>query len=148
MPENASSFATQLGHEHVSLLTHVACLEEKPASDTGDSAAVLVERLRDVRATLHHHFEFEEHGGYMSYFVAEDAPDLYRAAQELLAEHGRLRTGLDALITSAGTVPAESVVPPALREQVRQWVQQVRGHEARENRLIYQACNQDIGTAD
>jgi hypothetical protein len=148
MPQNAPSFATLLGHEHVSLLTHLGCLEEKPGPETEDRAAVLVGRLREVRVTLQHHFEFEEQGGYMSYFVAEDAPDLYRAAQELLAEHDRLRTDLDALITTAAALPPESLVTPALREQVRPWVQQVRKHEACENRLIYQACNQDIGTAD
>jgi hypothetical protein len=147
MSEMAPSFATELGDEHVSLLGQIGCLEERPEPGTADCAGLLVGRLTEVQAGLQRHFRFEEEGGYMSRILA-DAPYLYRAAQELLAEHGRLSDSLDSLITSAAGVPPESLVTPALREQVSQWVLLVRGHEARENRLIQQACNQDIGTDD
>jgi hypothetical protein len=145
MPEIAPSFATELGHEHVSLLRQLECLEETPQQETADCAGLLVGRLREVQASLERHFHFEEQGGYMSHILA-DAPHLDRTARELLAEHGRMSGYLDSLITSAAGVPPESLVRPDLREQVRQWVLLVRGHEARENRLIQQACNQDIGT--
>jgi hypothetical protein len=148
MSEIGPTFASKLGQEHASLLGHLGCLEERPAPGTVDCAGLLVGRLREVQATLQRHFQFEEQGGYMSYILAEDAPHLYRAAQELLAEHGRLRDDLDKLITSAAGVPPESLVTAELREQVSQWVLLVRGHEGRENRLIHQACNQDIGTDD
>jgi hypothetical protein len=148
MSETAPSFTTQLGHEHVSLLTHLSCLEEEVGPKTADCSGILLDRLREVRATLQSHFHFEEQGGYMSYILAEDAPHLYRAAQELLAEHGRLRDDLEKLIASAAGVPPESLVTAAVRERVNHWVQLVRGHEGRENRLINQACNQDIGADD
>jgi hypothetical protein len=83
----------------------------------------------------------------MSHILTE-APYLDRSARELLAERGRLSDHLDSLITAAGGAAPESLVTPVLREQVRQWVLLVRGHEARENRLIQQAWNQDIGTDD
>jgi hypothetical protein len=147
MSEVAPSFATELNHEHVSLLRQLGCLEERPQAGTADCAGLLLERLREVQAGLKRHFHFEEQGGYMSHILA-DAPYLDRTARELLAEHGRLSDYLDSLITSAAAVPPESLVTPDLREKVKQWVLLVRGHEARENRLVQQACNQDIGTDD
>src|SRR6516165_10713727 len=127
MSETAPSFTTQLGNEHVSLLTHLGCLEQKAGPETADCAGLLLDRLREVQATLQRHFHFEEQGGYMSYFVAEDAPYLYRAAQELLAEHARLSDALDSLMSAAAGAQPESAVTPELRKQVSQWVQQVRG---------------------
>jgi hypothetical protein len=147
MSEIALSFAAELGDEHVSLLTQVGCLEERPGPGAADCAGHLVVRLTEVQASLRRHFRFEEEGGYMSRILA-DAPYLHRAAQEVLAEHGRLSASLDALIAAAAGAPPESLVVPALHEQVRQWVLLVRGHEARENRLIQQACNQDVGAED
>jgi hypothetical protein len=147
MAEIAPSFASELGDEHVSLLGQLGCLEERPEPGMADCAGRLVVRLTEVQGNLHRHFRFEEEGGYMSRILA-DAPYLYRAAQELLAEHRRLSDFLDVLITSAAEVSPESLVPPTLRDQVSQWVLLVRGHEARESRMIQQACNQDIGTDD
>jgi hypothetical protein len=147
MSEIALSFAAELGDEHVSLLTQVGCLEERPGPGVADCAGHLVVRLTEVEACLRRHFRFEEEGGYMSRILA-DAPYLHRAAQEVLAEHGRLSASLNALIAAAAGAPPESLVVPALQEQVRQWVLLVHGHEARENRLIQLACNQDVGTED
>jgi hypothetical protein len=147
MSEIARSFTIELDDEHVSLLAQLGCLEEKPEPGTADCAGLLVGRLTEVQASLQRHFRFEEEGGYMSRILA-DAPYLHRAAQELLAEHTRLSNYLASLITAAAGVPPESHVTPALRERVSQWVLLVRGHEARENRLIQQACNQDIGADD
>jgi hypothetical protein len=148
MSEVASTFATELGHEHLSLLGLLDRLEEKVEPASAGCAGLLVGLLKEVQATLQRHFRFEEQGGYMSYIMAEDAPYLYRAAQELLLEHGRLSDGLESLIASAAGVAPESSVPTTLQEQVRHWVRLVRDHEARENRLIHQACNQEIGADD
>jgi hypothetical protein len=147
MSEIAPSFATELGDEHVSLLGQLSGLEEKPEPGTVGFAGLLVERLTQMQAGLQRHFRFEEEGGYMSGILA-DAPYLHRAAQELLAEHAGLSDSLAALITAAAGIPPESLVTPALRERVSQWVLLVRGHEARETRLVQQACNQDIGADD
>jgi hypothetical protein len=147
MAEVAPSFATELSHEHASLLGQLCSLEEVPEGPSTDCAGPLAGRLRAAQASLQRHFHFEEQGGYMSQVLA-DAPHLYRAARELLAEHGRMAHDLDSLIAAAASVPPGSPVTPAMREQVRQWVRMVRAHEARENQLIQQACNQDIGTDD
>jgi hypothetical protein len=37
---------------------------------------------------------------------------------------------------------------PALRQEVRAWIERVRQHEARENDLVQEAFNRDIGTED
>jgi hypothetical protein len=147
MSEIAPSFATDLSHEHVSLLGQLGCLLASPEPGLSESAGRLVGRLTEMQASLQRHFRFEEQGGYMSHILA-DAPYLGRAAQELLAEHGRLSDCLDSLIAAVAGVQPESLVTHTVRDQVREWVLLVRGHEARENRLMQQACNQDIGTDD
>ena len=147
MSDIAPSFAAELGDAHASILGQLACREEGPEPGTVACAGLLVRRLIEVQASLQCHFRFEEEGGYMSRILA-DAPYLHRAAQELLAEHGRLSDYLASLIAFAAAFPPESLVTPALREQAHQWLLLVRGHEARENRLIQQACNLDIGTDD
>jgi hypothetical protein len=147
MSEVAPSFAIELGREHASLLHQLRRLEEGPEPQTTDSTGLLAGRLREVQASLRRHYQFEEQGGYMSQVLA-DAPHLYHAAQQLLAEHGRMSDSLDSLIATAAALPPETPVPPSLQEQVRQWVLLVYGHEARENQLVHQACNQDIGADD
>jgi hypothetical protein len=147
MSDIAPSFAAELGDAHASILGQLACLEEGPEPGTVACAGLLVRRLIEVQASLQCHFRFEEEGGYMSRTLA-DAPHLHRAAQELLAEHGRLSDSLSSLIAGAAAIEPESGITPVLLAQVSQWVMLVRGHEARENRLIQQACNQDVGADD
>lgn len=147
MSEIAPSFAAELNDEHASLLRQLGCLEEGPGPWKSVPIGILIVRLREVQASLLRHFRFEEQGGYMSQVLA-DAPHLYHAAQELLAEHGRMSADLEALITSAAGVPPEGLVTPQLRAQVSQWMLRVRGHESRETQLIQRACNEDIGADD
>jgi hypothetical protein len=147
MAETAPSFAAELGREHASLLDHLRRLQEGPEPGTADCAGPLVGLLTEAQASLNRHFRFEEQGGYMNQVLAE-APHLYHAAQQLLAEHGRMSDSLDALIATAAAAPPETPVPPSLREQLKQWVVWVYRHEAGENQLVHQACNQDTGTDD
>jgi len=145
MPQIPLAFAAELGHEHGSLLELLSRLEAATQPGTEGGTGPLPALLREVQANLRRHFDFEEQDGYMSQALT-DAPHLYNAAQELLAEHGRMAADLNALITFAAA--AEGAVTPTLQVQVRQWVLLVRRHEARENSLIQKACNQDIGADD
>jgi hypothetical protein len=141
----ASSFAAELHQEHVLLFGQLAMLEEKAEPGSTDRMGQLVVRLIEARESLQRHFHFEEQGGYMSQVLA-DAPHLSHAAHDLFEEHGRLSDNLDSLITLVGGISPETFVAPTLQGQVRELVRLVRGHEARENRLIQQACNQDLGS--
>jgi hypothetical protein len=147
MHETASSFAEELGQEHASLLKQLEQLETMTAGSTVPTVGVLVEALRAVRAGLHRHFLFEEKGGYMNHVLAQ-APQLHRRTEELLAEHHHLGRTIEELIGTAALASPGSPLPSAECERVRQWVKLVRGHEARENQLVMEACCGDIGEED
>jgi hypothetical protein len=147
MLETTASFVTELSQEHDSLLGQLSHVQEAFHEPTRGSASTLADRLQALKTSLLRHFFFEEQGGYMSQ-VLEQAPHLYRSAQELLAEHHRLGLELDALIESAIAVPLDRLPPVALQQRVEQWMLLVRQHEARENQLIQGTCNQDLGTDD
>jgi hypothetical protein len=147
MPQTTPAFVAELSHEHVALLSQLARLEKGLVPQSADGAGNLAGRLRELRVCLHHHFDFEEEGGYMSQALA-DAPHLHHQVQALLEEHARLGELLDDLIAgSAGSAP-EAPVPAAVCEGVRHWLHLVRSHESRENQLVQGVCNQDIGADD
>lgn len=145
MQKLAFSFTDELQQEHVSLLDLLTDLDNM--TEPGERVKKLLRCLWEMQLGLRRHFHFEEQGGYMSQ-ILDDAPHLHHAAQALLAEHGRIAGDLEALITSIACLRPEDHVTASLQAQLRQWVQLVRDHETRENRLTQQACNQDIGADD
>ena len=147
MHETAASFAEELGHEHASLLKQLEELERMTVGNTVPAVGVLVEALRAVRAALHRHFLFEEKGGYMNHVLAH-APHLHRRTEELLAEHHHLGRAIEELIGAAVAAPSGRPIPSEVGEHVRKWVKLVRGHEARENQLVMEACCGDVGEED
>jgi hypothetical protein len=93
---------------------------------------------------LTEHFRFEEQNGYMD-VVREREPRLERTIQQLAEEHGQLTRSLDALIKEAGKATS---LGDALREAILSWIECVRQHEARENDLVQDAFDLDIGVED
>jgi hypothetical protein len=93
---------------------------------------------------LTEHFGYEEQKGYMD-VVRKREPRLERAIQQLAEEHGQLRQSLDGLIGQAGTATG---LNDNLRELIREWIERVRRHEIRENDLVQDAFNLDIGAED
>ena len=71
------------------------------------------------------------------------ADDVHRLALRL--EHAELLRGLDDLIRSAAE--ATSLSAP-LGNAIEAWAEGVRGHEDRENRLIEDAFDLDVGPGD
>jgi len=147
MLETVTSFSAELSHEHASLLEQLRELEEAMATLGAQLGEPIADRLQALRANLQRHFHFEEQGGYMRH-VLDRAPHLHRTVEELLAEHHRLGQGLDELVELARAVPCGSLAPAMFRDRAQQWITLVSGHEARENRLVQEACNRDLGTDD
>jgi hypothetical protein len=100
--------------------------------------------LGELRDHLIQHFRCEEEGGYMA-TVLQRRPQSERAVRQLLAEHGPLLEGLDALLKEAST--AEQI-DDGFRARVGTWAALLRRHEAEENVLVEDAFNQDIGQDD
>jgi hypothetical protein len=129
-----------LGHAHAALLHDLHELEEaaRPGASTG--RAELGNRLGAVYWQMIEHFRFEEENGYMD-AVRKREPRLERAVQQLAEEHRQLKQDIEALLSQ---VPGQG----GFGEQVRTWIGQVRAHEIRENRLVQEAFDLDLGAED
>jgi hypothetical protein len=144
MGKTESPVAEALSRAHRSLLEDLRKLEEAARPSAGKSLTDLRDRLDAADTDITEHFRFEEQNGYMS-DVRKQKPHLERAVQQLAAEHRQLAQGLAGLIDKAW---AASSLDDALGEEVRQWIERVRQHEHRENELVQDAFNIDIGARD
>jgi hypothetical protein len=72
-------------------------------------------------------------------------PRLERTIQQLAREHRQLAQSLEALIAQAR---AATDLHDRLQVAVREWVERVRQHEMRENNLVQDAFDLDIGAED
>jgi hypothetical protein len=139
-----TSVAEALGRAHAALLEDLRKLEEVVHAISDARLAELRARLGVTRMHLTEHFRFEEQSGYMD-VVRKREPRLERAVQQLADEHGQLRQTLDALIGELGSA---THLDEALREKIPAWIKQVREHETRENDLVQDAFDLDIGAED
>jgi hypothetical protein len=141
---NRPAVAEDLARAHRALLDDLRRLEDAARPSAEEGLEGLRARLAATRAHLAEHFRFEEEDGYLD-AVRQSEPRLERAVEHLAEEHRSLMQTLDALLALArGAAPPED----RLREGLRQWVKEVRKHEARENDLVQDAFTQDIGTKD
>ena len=140
-------FYAELTHEHESLFSQVLALERALALPPHERQDVFLATLRTLQERLKQHFQFEEQGGYMAH-VLQQAPQLHRRVEELLAEHQHMTRDLEALVdwttakAKGGSVPADVGAP------TRTWLLRVRAHEAAENQLVQEACNRDCAEED
>jgi hypothetical protein len=139
-----TSIAEALGPAHAALLEDLRQLGEATRPESGEGLAELRARLSATQTHITEHFRFEEQNGYMD-AVQKREPRLERAIQQLSEEHGQLAQSLAVLIEQA---KAATSLDEPFREAVRQWIKRVREHEARENELVQDAFDLDIGAED
>jgi hypothetical protein len=139
-----NSVAEALCRAHVALLEDLRKLEEAARPASGESLTELRARLGATQAHVTEHFRFEEQNGYLD-AVRKREPRLERAIQQLAEEHRALAESLEVLIKQAR---AATTLDDPFREAIRRWVERVREHEARENDLVQDAFNLDIGAED
>jgi hypothetical protein len=110
----------------------------------------LVDRLSQLRDQLALHFALEEAYGYFDDPV-EVAPRLSYAAETLRNEHRRLYTDLTHIVERGERLLcSEQLATLALwiGPQFLEFDEALRDHESRENDLIYEAYDTDIGAGD
>jgi hypothetical protein len=144
MTRTATAVAEALGQAHAALTADLRQLEQAVQPAAGASVEEVRDRLAATRTHIAEHFRFEEENGYMD-AVRKREPRLERAIQLLAAEHRQLARSLDALI---GAVGSAAGLGNPLREEVREWIDDVRQHEIRENDLVQDAFNQEVGAED
>lgn len=129
---------------HESLLEDLRRLELAVGPASGESLTELRRRLAATRTHITKHFRYEEENGYMD-VVRKREPRLVRTVEHLAEEHRQLSQGLDEILAE---VQQATSLSDAVREKVRLWVRHVGEHELRENDLVQDAFNQDIGAED
>ena len=138
----------EVNHELWQLLADLRHRCQRPIAP--GSCRTLVDKLSELRDQLALHFALEEAYGYFEDPV-DVAPQLCRAAAALRSEHQQLYSGLSSIVERAERLfyddrPAALAVwlgPEFLDFDVR-----LRSHEERENDLILEAYDGDIGVGD
>ena len=139
-----NSVAEALRRAHAVLLEDLRRLDEATHPASGEGLAELRARLDVTQEHITEHFRFEEQNGYMHAVRARE-PRLERAIHQLAEEHRQLARSLEALIERARDTTS---LDDRFRDEVREWVERVRQHEARENDIVQDAFNLDIGAED
>jgi hypothetical protein len=110
----------------------------------------LVERLSELRDQLALHFALEEAYGYFDDPI-EVAPRLSHMAETLRSEHRRLYMQLTSIVDRAERLlRSEQLATLALwiGPEFLDFDAALRDHESRENELIYEAYDTDLGDGD
>jgi len=144
MQSTKTAVAEALGRAHKKLLKDLQELEQAVRPKSGEGVPKLKSRLGVLRAHLADHFRFEEQDGYMEQ-VRKQVPRLERAIEQLAEEHRQLLRSLDTIADQVGISdnPSDGVL-----ESVRDWIARIRQHENRENDVVQDAFNLDIGAED
>jgi hypothetical protein len=114
------------------------------------SCRTLVDKLCELRDQLALHFALEEAYGYFEDPV-DVAPQLCRAAEALRSEHQHLYALLSALVERAERMFYDerlAALAVWLGPEFLDFDGRLRSHEARENDLIFEAYDADIGVGD
>lgn len=139
------SVGEELERAHTALMEDLQRLDRAAgaAGPPCNGAGELRSRLDATCTHITEHFRFEEQNGYME-VVSKREPRLQHVIDELAGEHRRLAATLAGLIERARVGSLDDT----FRGEVRAWVKDVRQHEIREDELIQDAFNLDLGTKD
>jgi iron-sulfur cluster repair protein YtfE (RIC family) len=144
MSELTNDFSNALIHAHRDLLQHIKKLNDLVNAKQWLSALALRRELELIRDELTEHFRFEEEGGYMS-AVVQRQPQMANAIGELRNDHDSLAITLNGFIERIGP----SFLPhDEFLSEIHDWMNSLREHETRENRIVQEAFNMEIGGGD
>lgn len=126
----------------------IAAPHESPSANAVAAGCErIAQALTALREHLAEHFQQEEDGGFLEESLAR-LPRLASEAREVLAEHPGLLNEADRLIerTSRGDIPAQGWA--SLCHDVDRFATRLLDHERRENRVVQQGYNEDLGLVD
>ena len=125
------------------LLDEIRAMLAAKESDFGEVAS----RLARARDLLTQHFEHEEAEGYF-FHVIRVAPQYKLLVDSLCQEHPKLSEQITALVEEAEQLPGSDACWGYVERQFKAFSFQLSRHESKENRMVQQAYNRDIGTSD
>jgi len=144
MEKAENSIAKALSRAHQALLKDLEKLEGSVNPASNQDLTALRTRLGTTQLNLLDHFRFEELNGYMDK-VKKREPRLERTIDQLAEEHRQLAQSLDALM---GKAKRALNLDQGLRTEIKNWIAFVRQYESREDELVQNAFNLDIGAED
>ena len=138
----------EVNHELWQLLADLRHRCQRPIAP--GSCRSLVEKLCQLRDQLALHFALEEAYGYFEDPV-DVAPQLCRQAEALRSEHQRLYAQLSGIVDRAERMfydDRHAALAVWLGPEFLDFDALLRKHEERENDLIFEAYDADIGVGD
>jgi hypothetical protein len=138
----------EVNHELWDLLAHLRHRCQRPIAP--GSCRQLIDRLCQLRDQLALHFSLEEAYGYFEDPI-DVAPQLSRAANRLRAEHQELYLDLCNLVERSERMfydEQHAALALWLGPEFLDFDSRLRSHEERENGLIVEAYDGDIGVGD
>lgn len=104
-------------------------------------------RIEELRDFLAEHFEEEERDGYLA-SVLELAPHLTAQASVLCRQHRLFLSRLDDLIARVRCPEPPATLWRSARDEIAQFVSDLRQHEQAENAIVQGAFEDDVGASD
>jgi hypothetical protein len=104
-------------------------------------------RVQELRNLLAEHFEEEERGGYLTSALAV-APHFSVQAADLCRQHPEFLDRLDKLIARVRDSQLPSDYWRTARDELEQFLGDLRRHERSENAIVQTAFQVDVGTKD
>ena len=141
-----------LGHllaEHRELFTLIQSVRTafaEPGEPSADRRAGIVESLRLLRCHLRDHFSQEECGGFMEEAVTR-IPRLSAAMRSILDQHPALPGELDRVIATLEPPESPGCWATAARDY-EAFAAHMTAHERRENAVVQEGYNEDLGLAE
>ena len=135
------TFVNHIAAEHRRLHTMLrqmrSAIIESVQPDETPSFAVIAGILARLRQELKEHFAEEEAGGCLDEAVSR-CPGLSAEAKRIEAEHPEILGLIDRLSEQAGSSPPTPQNQLAMQRAFDQLYEQLRAHEAAENKLLAQ----------
>ncbi len=111
-----------------------------------ESAAKVVETLKSLQRHVQAHFYEEENGGFFDDIVAE-APRMSERAESIKREHTRLSDAMQELVCCAEEVERDDG-RQLLEAKFHDFSKELMHHETRENEMLLETYDDDIGSKD
>ena len=116
-------------------------------SPTADRRTALVACLQELRRHLAEHFAQEERGGFLEECVAR-MPRLSTAVRSILGQHPALLAELDGVIRQLESGPADTAAWTRTDQAFEVFSAHMTAHERRENAVVQEGYNEDLGLTE
>lgn len=132
--------------EHAAMRKLLACAHQVLANRTQTSSEVLA-MLDSLLGFLRAHFQHEDEGGFFDQ-ITEQSPRLSDRAEKVRDEHATLLSDFQTLRALAAQGETDDAWWSRLDSEFHRISKELMHHEHREEDLLQESFNDDVGTGD